>query len=135
MKKIQTKKINQKLVLEFTQWLNNEKAKRGWTDYRLSAEAHISTSVLSNIKNGRLPKWDACKSIAGALGVSPISIFRKAGLLPPAIEGNTVLEPIMHHVIQLTDDEREELIAYIALLFELRKIREKRKKRRATKDE
>ncbi|MBT7069538.1 MAG: hypothetical protein HN975_01445 [Anaerolineae bacterium] len=117
-------------VSKFNQWLNDEEEKRGWTDYRLSAEAQISSSVLSRARQGSLPKWDACQSIAKALGISPVIVFRKAGLLPPAIEEDEDLEIIMHNAAQMTEDEQEELLQYILMK---RKLREERETRARTK--
>lgn len=73
---------------EFIKWLDDLEEKKGWTDYRLSVETGLSSSVFSKARQGILPKWDALLRIANSLDVSPITAFRKAGLLPAGADGH-----------------------------------------------
>ena len=97
------------IIDRFVEWLDQQQAKKGWTDYRLAKEARIAASVLSRARSGTIPKWDACVAIADALGVSPITVFRKAGLLPPGPEDETSFEDWKHLLSQMTPDDQEEL--------------------------
>ena len=94
---------------KFTEWLDEQEAKKGWTDYRLAKEAKISSSVLSYARSGKIPKWDACVAIAEALDVSPITVFRKAGLLPPGPEDETNFEDWKYLLSQMSPEDQEEL--------------------------
>jgi transcriptional regulator with XRE-family HTH domain len=69
--------------IEFITWLDEILVARNWSDNQLAKKAGISHSVISKARSGILPKWGACESIAHALDISPVIIFRKAGLLPP----------------------------------------------------
>ena len=93
---------------EFIEWLDQMENKKGWTDYRLSAETGLSSSVFSKARQGILPKWEALVRIAGAFNVSPITAFRKAGLLP---EGGELVkfDDWQHLIKQLTPEEEEEI--------------------------
>lgn len=94
----------------FVEWLDTQESLKGWTDYRLAKEANISFSVLSRARNdGVLPKWDACVAIAGALKVSPITVFRAAGLLPPGPDDQVQFNDWQYLLAQLTPEEQEEM--------------------------
>ncbi len=41
---------------EFIKWLDDLEEKKGWTDYRLSVETGLSSSVFSKARQGILPK-------------------------------------------------------------------------------
>lgn len=74
--------MSTKQTEKFIQWLDEEEKRRDWTDYKLAKVAGFSHSVLSRARSGSLPKWDTCVAIAEAFDISPITVFRKAGLLP-----------------------------------------------------
>jgi len=98
---------------DFIQWLDAEQNARGWTDYRLAKEAKISFSILSRARNnGALPKWDACVAIAEAFRISPITVFRAAGLLPPAPkdeEDKARLDDWTHLLKDIDPEDEREL--------------------------
>ena len=93
----------------FITWLDELETVNGWTDYRLSAETGLSSSVFSKARQGILPKWDALVRIADAFRVSPITAFRKAGLLPPGPDEDVNIEDWKHLLSQLTPEDQEEL--------------------------
>lgn len=75
----QTEKIH-----PFIKWIDEIEAEKGWTDNKWTNAANLSASVLNNARNkGMIPKWDACKALAIAADKSPITAFRRAGLLGP----------------------------------------------------
>jgi transcriptional regulator with XRE-family HTH domain len=98
---------------DFIQWLDAEENARGWTDYRLAKEAKLSFSILSRARNsGVLPKWDACVAIAEAFKISPITVFRAAGLLPPAPkdeEDEARLDDWIHLLKDIDPEDEREL--------------------------
>ena len=84
----------------FNQWMNKTLEDRGWSARELARRAGISHTYISNIASGkRLPTWDFCAAIAGPLGMSPIVVFQKAGLIR---QGNLKNE---YYGKTLTDDE------------------------------
>lgn len=91
----------------FLEWLDEQEAIKGWSDYRLAKKANIAPSVISRARSsGILPKWDACEAIAKALNVSTILVFRKAGLLPPGPPDDVVFEDWKFLLDQLSERDR-----------------------------
>ena len=108
----------------FIKWLDEmENKKGGWTDYRLSAETGLSSSVFSKARQGILPKWDALVRIAVAFNVSPITAFRKAGLLPEGGE-NASFEDWQYLLNQLPPQEQEEVRKIVEMKIERRQKEE-----------
>jgi transcriptional regulator with XRE-family HTH domain len=67
----------------FQDWLGREVAWRGWTFQELGRQAKLSSAAISRVMTGvRLPTWDFCLAISRALDTPPVSVFRRAGLLP-----------------------------------------------------
>lgn len=104
----------------FVRWLDEMEALKGWTDYRLSAETGLSSSVFSKARQGILPKWDALVRIADAFGISPITAFRKAGLLPAGPADKINFEDWQYLLTKLTQEEREELMQIATMKIERR---------------
>jgi transcriptional regulator with XRE-family HTH domain len=72
------------MATKLSTWLANEIETRGWSIRELARRAGVShTTVADVISQQRIPTWDFCAAIAGALDKSPEDIFRLAGLLPP----------------------------------------------------
>ena len=96
----------------FISWLDQELSFRNWSDYQLAKKAGISHSVISKARSSSPPKWDACLAISKALNVSPITVFRKAGLLPHREDDASSNEATLEDWIYLLQDlpEREQNI-------------------------
>jgi len=101
--------------MEFTAWLENELAKRGWTPADLAHAAGLGNSTVTRILNGgRNPGPEFCRSVAKALAEPEETVFRQAGLLSPlpADENDLTLGALLDIVKRLPRDEREELLWY-----------------------
>lgn len=109
---------------EFLKWLDALEDSMGWTDYRLSVETGLSSSVFSKARQGILPKWDALVRIANAFNVSPITAFRKAGLLPPGPDDKINFEDWQYLLEKMTPEEREEFWRFGQMKIELRQEKE-----------
>ena len=73
------------MMASFGEWLLEQLKNRGWTQAELARRAHISQPTLSRIiAETRRVGPDAALAIARALGESPVTVYRLAGLLPPA---------------------------------------------------
>lgn len=68
--------------LEFGDWIQVEREKRGWSQSDLSRYSGLHRAVISKIESGTKPMPDTLSALAQAFKISPISIFRIAGLLP-----------------------------------------------------
>lgn len=97
----------------FIKWLDSLESQKRWTDYRLSAETGLSSSVFSKARQGILPKWDALVRIAKAFDVPPETAFRKAGLLPPLPEADEQDGKISHHTQNMTPEQKRAVLAFI----------------------
>ena len=72
-----------------------------------------------------MPAVETYIALANAFGLSPITVFRQAGLLPPGGD-KARLEDLNHAVSKMTDEELEELLDYIEM--KARRKREKEQK-------
>lgn len=93
----------------FIEWADDVEIELGWTDNKWTTKAGISASVLTRARQGTLPKWDACLALANAANKSPITAFRKAGLLPPGPDDEISFEDWQYLLSQMTAEEREEM--------------------------
>jgi len=105
----------------FIKWLDELEDSRGWTDYKLSQETGLSSSVFSKARQGILPKWDALIRISAAFNVSPVTAFRKAGLLPSATEDSVQLEDWEYLLKQLSPEDEDEIKQIALMRIERRK--------------
>jgi transcriptional regulator with XRE-family HTH domain len=94
---------------DFIEWLDGQEKAKKLTDYEISKKGGFSHSVLSRARSGIAPQWDVCVKIASVLEVSPITVFRKAGLLPPGSDDDVNIEDWKHLLSQLTPEDQEEL--------------------------
>jgi len=121
-------KTNAKMLSmeNFGEWLIQEIDKRGWTQSDLVRLSGISRGTLSNIISGtRGVGNDSMVAIAHALKISPVTIFRKAGLLPPDTSEKVSFEDWQYIISQLTPDEQEEIRQIVELKIERRQKAEK----------
>lgn len=107
----------------FIKWLDELEEKKGWTDYRLSVETGLSSSVFSKARQGILPKWEALVRIAAAFNVSPVVAFRKADLLPEGGD-NASFEDWQFLLNQLPPEEQEEVRKIVEMKIERRQKEE-----------
>jgi transcriptional regulator with XRE-family HTH domain len=104
---------------KFVQWLDQELARRGWSDNQLAKKAYISHSVLSKARRGTIPRWDACQGIASALNMPAEVVFRAAGLLPAVKDGAADLEEWQYLLDRLPEKDRYELLQIARLKLSL----------------
>jgi len=115
---------------DFVTWLTEQMMKRGWTNSELARRAEVSPSAISMVISGqREPGADLCLGIAQALGEPPVTIFRRAGILPSVGESD-VHEEMMYWFDRLTDEDQERAIALLRSLAELREEQESKESTR-----
>lgn len=68
-------------VAEFLAWLDKELAERCLTDYKFAQLAHISHSVISSLRKGKMPNTETLLKISRTLKVDDVLVFRMAGVL------------------------------------------------------
>lgn len=110
--------------IDFPQWLRSEIEKRGWSQIDLSRKTSISSTQIARILSGeRGMGIETLVAIAQALGYSPITLIRKAGLLPEGGE-NASFEDWQFLLNQLPADEQEEVRKIVEMKIERRQKEE-----------
>jgi len=96
--------------IDFGLWIQAEREKNGWSQSELARIAGLHRQNLYKIENGgTTPSVETFIALAGALGLSPVVLFRKAGLMPEATNNQERLEDWEYLLSQLPPDEDEEL--------------------------
>ena len=102
--------------ITFGQWLQTEREKRGWSQSEFARKAGKDRAVISKIESGgALPAVETYISLANALNISPITLLRKAGIMPDATTDQVRMEDWDYLLSQLPPEETEE-IRKIALM-------------------
>ena len=106
--------------IDFPEWLQQQLDAKNWRVTDLANNAHISAAAVSRILNSqRNADTNTLLSFAEALNISPITIFRKAGLLPEGGD-HASFEDWQYLIKQLTPDEEEEMRQIMELKIERR---------------
>lgn len=108
--------------IRFSDWLNEEIQKRDWSQSDLARASGLSRQVISYYLSdkSKSPDINALQKLAQAFKLSPITIIRKAGLLPEGGEQSS-LEDLNYLLNQLTPDEQEEIRQITEMKIERRK--------------
>ena len=69
---------------EFADWLANEILQCGWSLRELARRSELAQVTLADLLTGAQPTWEQCARLGHTLRMSPVTVFRKAGLLPVA---------------------------------------------------
>jgi transcriptional regulator with XRE-family HTH domain len=106
----------------FADWLREELKKRDWSQADLSKKAGISPSQVTRVLSGeRGIGEESLNAIARALNISPITVFRKAGLLPEEGRQEVSFEDWMYLISQLDPQDEEELRKIAEMKIERKK--------------
>lgn len=105
--------------IAFSEWLQLEIDKRGWTWNRLATNANLSSGTIYNIRDGtRGVGEDSLTAIAYALKLPPEEVFRAAKMLPAKPTIDPADEELLYLFDQLTEEEQEEVLAYARMRLE-----------------
>ncbi len=106
---------------DFSAWLKEQLSNKNMRPTDLAKKARISDAVLSRILNEqRRPDSSTLISIAAGLNISPIVVFRKAGLLPEGGD-TTRFEDWAFLLQQMSAEDQAELRQIAELKIERRK--------------
>lgn len=106
---------------EFVAWLDRLEDSKGFTDYEVAKQGGFSHSVLSRARAGVAPGWDVCAKIADVFGVSPVTAFRKAGLLPPGPDNEIKFDDWKFLIDRLAPEDEAELRQIAEMKIQRRK--------------
>lgn len=111
--------------IDFPQWLRDELEKRDWSQVDLSRKTKISPTQINRILSGeRGFGVEALVAISTALNISPITIIRKAGLLPPGPDDKINFDDWQYLLEKMTPEERDEFWRFGQMKIEMRQEKE-----------
>ena len=106
--------------IDFPTWLQSELDKRNWRPTDLAKRSRISDAAVSRILRGeRNADTETLLSFANVFQISPLTIFRKAGLLPEG-EDESNFSDYQYLLSQLTPEEQEEIRQIMEMKIERR---------------
>ena len=83
--------------IDFSEWLQAEMNKRGWTQSDLARSAELNRAVINKLINGKSrPQPTTLESISRAFKIPIESTYRAAGLLPINPENDETIEEAIH---------------------------------------
>jgi len=111
--------------IDFPQWLRSELETRGWSQVDLSRKTSISSTQIARILSGeRGMGIETLVAISQALNYSPITLIRKAGLLPPDSGDQASFADWQYLLNKLPPEEQEEVRKIIEMKIERRQKEE-----------
>jgi transcriptional regulator with XRE-family HTH domain len=94
----------------FGTWLLAELEKRDMSQSDLARLSGLHRQIINKTENGvSMPAVETYIALANAFGISPIFLFRKAGLLPPGPENKVKIDDWEFMLEKMPEDEQEEL--------------------------
>lgn len=112
--------------IKFSSWLIEQMQIKNWSQSDLARASGLTRQTISYYLSDKSTKPDeaALTKIAHAFKISPIAVFRKAGLLPEGGE-QASFEDWQHLLNQLMPDEREEMREIMQMKIERRQKADK----------
>jgi transcriptional regulator with XRE-family HTH domain len=106
----------------FSEWLNEQMQREKWSQADLARAAGLGPATIFKMLNSKSKRHDpeSCLGIARALGMAPETVFRAAKLLPTEPEFPE-LDDLKMVVAQLSDRERQEIVAIAKVKLEFKK--------------
>lgn len=87
--------VGQKIY--FSEWLQTEMDKRGWSQSDLARAAELNRAVINKLLNGKShPQPSTLEAISRALRIPLETTYRAAGLLPPSVDNDDAAEEAIH---------------------------------------
>lgn len=109
--------------MDFSDWLLEQMSEREWSQSDLARYSGLTRQAVSDYVNRRRtnPDPDALVSISKAFGISPITVFRKAGLLPDAPDEQVLKDDWAALLANMHPDDIAEIREIIDLKIRRRK--------------
>jgi len=94
--------------INFSEWLQNEMNKRGWSQSDLARAADLNRAVINELLNGKShPQPSTLEAISRALKI-PIEItYRAAGLLPANSDHDDTVEEAIYVLKHIRSAQRK----------------------------
>lgn len=104
-------------------WLSQELDRRGWSHREFARRTGYSQSFVSKTLSGeRRISVKFCTKAAEALGESPDTLLRLAGILPPTSPASPSDNPTLQEIVELARNlplkQLKELLRYTRYLYQ-----------------
>ena len=94
--------------IDFSEWLQAEINKRGWSQSDLARSADLNRAVINKLINGKShPQPGTLESISRALKLPIESAYRAAGLLPVNPDNDETIEEAIHVLKSIQSAQRK----------------------------
>lgn len=92
----------------FSEWLQTEMNKRGWSQSDLARAADLNRAVINKLINGKShPQPATLEAISRALKIPVETTYRAAGLLPPNSDNDAMLEEAIYVLKNIRSAQRK----------------------------
>ena len=94
--------------IEFSEWLQTEMNKRGWSQSDLARSADLNRAVINKLLNGKShPQPTTLGAISRAFKLPIESTYRAAGLLPINPDNDETIEEAIHVLKRIRSAQRK----------------------------
>ena len=94
---------------KFSAWLIQQMKERDWSQADLARKTNLTRQAIANYVAGRIPDEKALHQIARAFKLSPVLVFRNAGLLPAEPDTDEWVEEMSNKIGQIKNPSRREM--------------------------
>ena len=109
-------------------WLQQEREKIGLSQSDLARLSGLNRAVISKVENNVSdPTPETLSTIARALRLPPETVFRIAGLLPPAPAHTEQIDELLYLFAQLPESQKPIAVDYIRFLVEKNEAKNNRR--------
>ena len=94
-------------TMRFTEWLETEIRKRGWSQSECARACDLNRAVINKLLNGKCrPQPVTLMAIARGFKIPVETAYRAAGLLPPSNHDDDVTRELIHIFRSLQSPQR-----------------------------
>ena len=94
--------------LRFSEWLQSELGKRGWSQSDCARSANLNRAVINKLLNGKSkPQPSTLVAIARAFKIPIETAYRAAGLLPPSSDSDDTAGELIHIFKSIQSPQRK----------------------------
>ena len=94
--------------LRFSEWLQIEMDKRGWSQSDCARACELNRAVINKLLNGKCrPQPVTLRAIARGLKIPVETAYRAAGLLPSLPDGDDIAQELIHLFRSIQSPQRK----------------------------
>src|SRR6185503_5469135 len=94
--------------LRFSEWLQSELGKRGWSQSDCARSANLNRAVINKLLNGKSkPQPSTLAAIARAFKIPVETVYRAAGLLPVNMDHDDRTRELIHTFESIQSPQRK----------------------------